>query len=109
MPTTLLRGVYVAVPIVEKPDGSLTSSADLARADEYAILRLQLMTTQPRPNYRGWLFWRSEKGEDRCAFAGASDPLGEPLRLPFCDVQVCIGAIDIQAVHRLGREAGRRA
>jgi hypothetical protein len=108
MPATLLRGVSVAVPIVEKPDGSLPSSAALAMADEYAILRLQLMNCQPRPDYRGWLFWRYDEVVARCAFAGASDPLGEPLRLPFCDVQTCIAAIDIQEVHRLGREAGQR-
>jgi hypothetical protein len=103
-----VTGVFVAVPLVEKPDGSLTAPAERALADEYAVLRLQMTPFQAKPNLRGWLFWRYESAQGQTFFAGASDPAGLPLRRPFCDVQACMAGIDFEAVELLGRLAYER-
>lgn len=112
MPTPVSKpdpnGVHVAVPLVEQPDQSVTAFASEALADEYAVLRLQLMLLAERPDLAGWLFWKYDPEQDKIVMAGASDPKGQPLMLPFAHVQVAIANVDFPAVLRLAREAHRR-
>jgi len=85
-----------------------TAATDLAVADEYSLPQFQLMKTVAPANCRGLLFWKYDPNRDCCGFAGAVDPVGNPLRQPFCDVQLAMRDIDYNKLPAIARTHSRK-